>query len=227
MKSINIILFFFTSSLLLGQTNLPTEVKITQDGRLQYGGNPTEGFYNTGEVNKLEITLTEPNWFQLLDGSGGPGGNAGQTLIGTLTFNDTLVLDSVLVSIKGQTSDNQNNSEKKSFKIEIDELKDQDLLGYDNLNLNCAFQDHSSMREVLYYDISRSFAPALKGSFVDLYINGQSWGPYNNIQQIEGVYIKEWFTDNDGTRWRAVSPNGFGGPGGPGGGGFGAIYVKL
>lgn len=209
------LLFPFT---LMGQ-NLPLEVKLTQDGRLVSGGNPTEGFYNPEVVNKLEITLTQPNWFQLMDGAGGPGGGEGELLIGKLTFNDTLVLDSVLVGIKGQTSDSRNNSEKKSFKIEIDELVDQDLLGYDNLNLNCAFQDHSGMREVLYYDVSRAFSPALKGSFIDLYINGQYWGPYNNIQQVEGRYIKEWFLDNDGTRWRAVSPDGVGGGGGgPGGG---------
>lgn len=195
--------------------DLPLEMRITPEGHLISGGNPTTGFYNPQIVNKLEITLSEPNWFELLDGTRGPGGSDGETLIGVLTFNDTLVLDSVLVSIKGQTSDQRNNSEKKSFKIEIDEIIDQDLLGYDNLNLNCAYEDHSSMREVLYYDISRSFAPALKGNFVDLYINGESWGPYNNIQQIEGRYIKEWFTDNEGTRWRAVTPDGIGGQGNP------------
>lgn len=225
-----LLIFCFVSTFLHAQTTLPSEVRITQDGRLTYGGNPVEGFYKTSDVHKLEITLTEPNWFQLMDGSGGPGGAAGQTLIGTLTVNDTLVLDSVLVSIKGQTSDFQNNSEKKSFKIEIDELKDQDLMGYDNLNLNGAFQDHSSMREVLFYDISKSFAPALKGAFVDLYINGQSWGPYGNIQQIEGRYIKEWFSNNEGTRWRAVAPDDVagggpgGGGGGPGGGGPGGAF---
>ncbi|MEM9549019.1 MAG: CotH kinase family protein [Bacteroidota bacterium] len=210
-------LFIVATTLSMAQ-DLPSEVKITEDGRLVSGGNPTEGFYNPADVHKLEITLAESNWFQLLDGTNGPNGTPAQTLIGTLTFNDALVLDSVLISIKGQTSDRQNNSEKKSFKIEIDEIIDQDLMGYDNLNLNCAFQDHSSMREVLYYDISRSFSPALKGSFADLYINGQYWGPYNNIQQIEGRYIKEWFTDNEGTRWRAVRPDGINnGPGGPGG----------
>lgn len=100
-------------------------------------------------------------------------------------------------------------------------------MGYDNLNLNCGFQDFSGMREVLYYDISRAFAPALKGCFVDLYINGQYWGPYNNIQQIEGKYVKEWFSDNEGTRWRAVKPDGVGG-GGPGpGGGFGTGVSTL
>ncbi len=207
--------FFLIPSLVIAQI-LPLEVNITPDGRLTFGGNPTEGFYNTEDVHKLEITLVEPNWFQLMDGTNGPAGVPGETLIGTLTFNDTLVLDSVLVSIKGKTSDRQNNSEKKSFKIEIDEILNQDLLGYDNLNLNCAFRDHSSMREVLYYDISRSFTPALKGAFVDLYINGEYWGPYNGIQQIEGRYIKEWFIDNDGTRWRALkTTESMGGPGTP------------
>ncbi len=220
-KRLTLLLCILFPYLITAQT-LPLEVNLTEEGRLIHGGNPTEGLYNPANVHKLEITLTEPNWFALMDGTGGPNGDPGESLIGTLTFNDSLVLDSVLVSIKGQTSDFQNNSEKKSFKIEIDELVDQDLMGYDNLNLNCGFQDHSSMREVLYYDISRSFAPALKGAFVHLYINGQYWGPYSNIQQIEGRYIQEWFTDNEGTRWRAVTPDdvntgGPGGPGGPGG----------
>ncbi len=224
MRSILTILFL-TPLFLLAQ---PQEVKITDDGRLIYGGNPTEGFYDVNQVNKLEITLTEPDWFELMDGEGGRRGTPGISLIGTLTFNDTEVLDSVVVSIKGQTSDFRNESEKKSFKIEIDELKNQDLMGYDNLNLNCAFDDQSGMREVLYYDISRSFTPALKGCFVDLYINGQSWGPYNNIQQIEGTYIQEWFTDNDGTRWRAVTPDDVEGGGGAGGGGaFGTGVSTL
>lgn len=222
--------FLLLPFLLLAQNTLPPEATITPDGRLEYGTQPTTGLYQLSDVHKLEITLAEPDWFELMDGSGGGGpggggpggGTPGVSLIGTLTFNDELVLDSVLVSIKGQTSDFQNDSEKKSFKIEIDELKDQDLMGYDNLNLNCGFQDHSGMREVLFYDITKSFAPALKGAFVDLYINGEYWGPYGNIQQIEGRYIKEWFLDNEGTRWRAVAPDDVeGGGGGPGGGGPG------
>ncbi len=218
------LLCFLIPFALFAQSGFPDEVHITTDGILQSGGQEVEGFYNIDAVNKLELTLQEPNWFELMDGPGGGGpggGNAeGELLIGSLTYNDEIVLDSVMVGIKGQTSDFRNNSEKKSFKIEIDELKNQDLLGYDNLNLNCAFDDHSFMREVLYYDLSRDFAPALKANFVDLYINGEYWGPYNNVQQIEGGYIREWFGDNEGTRWRALNSEntGGGGPGGPGGG---------
>lgn len=211
-KLINTILILLCFSMSFGQ-HLPSEVSLS-DGKLTYGGNVNTGFYATDVVHKLEITLTQSDWFRTLDGTPGRNGTPGESLVGTLTFNDTLVLDSVLVSIKGQTSDTRNNSEKKSFKIEIDELKDQRLMGYDNLNLNCAYEDHSSMREVVYYDITKHFVPALKGNIIDLYINGQYWGPYNNIQQIEGTYIKEWFTNNNGTRWRAVTPDGETGSGG-------------
>ena len=115
---------------------------------------------------------------------------------------------------------------KKSFKLEIDEVLEQDLLGYDNLNLNCGFGDEAHMREVLYYDISKNFTTSLKACFIDLYINGQYWGPYHNVQQIEGRYLQEWFTNNDGTRWRAERVGG-GGPGGGPGGPFGTGFSTL
>ncbi len=240
MKFILSAFFSFCTILSFSQVDLPREVNITSDGILKHGGTAVQGFYDIEAFHKIEFTLEDPNWFSIMDGQsgGGPGGGGpggqdteGELLMGTLTVNDSIVLDSVMIGIKGQTSDRQNRSEKKSFKVLIDELKDQNLMGYDNINLNCAFDDHSSMREVLYYDISRGFAPSLKGSFVDLYINGQYWGPYNNIQQLEGRYIQEWFRNNDGTRWRALNSENTGGPGGGGPGGdparFGAGVSTL
>ena len=64
------LLFFLTILFITTEANtqdLPLEVKISEDGRLTYGGNSTEGFYNPADVHKLEITLVESNWFQLLD----------------------------------------------------------------------------------------------------------------------------------------------------------------
>ncbi len=228
MKRIIFILFLFTTvqNYLISQ-DLPSEMQVI-DNRLVSGLGDVTGLYDPTHVHKIELILEESNWFTLMDGSGGggPGGGGpnstpGVELIGTLIFNDTLVLDSVMIGIKGETSDFANNSEKKSFSVSVDELINQDLMGYDNLNLNCGFQDPSGMREILYCNATRSFAPALKASSVDLYINGESWGPYANVQQIEGTYIKEWFQSNAGTRWRCVSPDGVNTGGGPGGGGPG------
>ena len=150
-----LLLSFFFSSPVFCQTDLPSEMRITEDGRLVSGGNDDQGFYKIDQVNKLELLLEEPNWFSILDE------NTGASLIGQLRFNDELLLDSVLISIKGQTSDRRNDTEKKSFSIKIDDYIDQDLMGYDNINLNCAFDDESGMREVLFYDISKDFTTAL------------------------------------------------------------------
>ncbi len=212
------IVFFAFGISTQAQSGLPSEVRLTDNGRLARGSEPVTGLYDLRQVHKLEITLAEPDWFALLDGGTGPGAVAGVELIGKLTFNHTLLLDSVVVGIKGETSDLRNTTQKKSFNLKLDRFVNQDLLGYDNLNLNCSFEDASGMREVLYYATARGFTHALKGAFVDLYINGAYWGPYSNVQQIEGSYIKEWFGSNDGAWWRAESPNRVGGGGGGGGG---------
>ena len=211
------------------QAGLPAELRVTADGHLRAGAHAVTGFYAPGEVASLEILLAEPNWFQLLDGGRGRDGEPPVSLVGSVVYRapgggDSLRLDSVRVSIKGNTSDNRNRTEKKSFKLELDAYRDQRLGGYDNLNLNNAFEDPSGMREVVYYDLARAFAPALKANFVDVYVNGQYWGPYSNVQQVEGTYLAEWFGTNDGPRWRALRPD-FGAGGG--GGGFGTGFSSL
>ena len=137
----------------------------------------------------------------------------------------TLIVDGdtfpdVGVRFKGQTSYSQSGtSQKKSFNITLDYLHpDQNLMGYSTVNLNNCFQDASFMREVAYLHQIRRHVPAAKASYVHLFINGESWGIYPQVQQLDSDYLKEWFFSNDGARWRADKPDGVTG-GGPGGGG--------
>ncbi len=206
---------FVSINFVFGQ-NFPPELKI-ENNLLTTGANYNPELFDISQVHRVEFIIDEPNWFQIMDGSGqGPMSDPGELVMGSMIVNDDIILDSVMIGIKGQTSDFQNNSEKKSFKVEVDALIDQKLMGYDALNFNGGFLDPSGMREVLYYDISKEFTQSLRANFIDLYINGDYWGPYSNVQQIEGGYIKEWFLNNDGTRWRALKTT-QGGPGSPGG----------
>ncbi len=202
--------FFLLLPPLTTAQSLPSEMKISADGRmLLTGSEATTGFYDESVVREIEFLFTQPNYWSILTNNY----NSGTDLMASVII-DGERYDSVGIRFKGTTSFLRNNSDKKSFNVTLDFLKNQDVMGYETLNLNCGFDDHSSIREVLYNHIGRKFSPALKSNFAHLKINGQDWGPYGNVQQLNGEFFKEWFFSNDGTSWRALRAGGIGGPGG-------------
>ena len=67
------------------------------------------------------------------------------------------------VRFRGNTSFVMNNSEKKSIGITLDYTDSTlDVDGYETLNLNCGFQDHTSLREILFNHVGRNYTPGLK-----------------------------------------------------------------
>ena len=206
-------------SLLANSQNFPKEMQLSSDGtRLQLGGHPTTGFYNEAKIRIIELTFPNDNFWAEITAAGDNDVMASVTIDGE-------VFDSVGVRFKGATSDFRNFSEKKSFNISMDAfIEGQDVKGYETLNLNGNYEDPSSIREILYNHVGRNYTVGLKTNFAELYINGTYWGPYENVQQLNGEFMREWFMSNDGTRWRALQegalPGAGGGPGGgPGGGG--------
>jgi len=196
---------------------LPEQMQLSDDGhRLTTGGVPSENFYDESEIPIVYLQFDQNNFWQQLENNY----QSKTTIVATLTYNGE-VLDSVGVRYKGQTSYNQNTSDKKSMAISLDEhIAGQDIDGYNTLNLQCGWLDPSYIREVLYLNSNREHIPAAKGNFVRLFVNGEDRGIYGNVQQLNKDFLKEWFVTNDGTLWRCESTVGFG-PGGPGGGGPG------
>ena len=216
MKKTLTLLFSLLATITFSQ-KLPKEFKISADGtRLIQGGQATTGFYNESKIRIIELTFPNDNFWAELTASGDNDVMAMVTIDGEL-------FDSIGVRFKGATSDFRNDSEKKSFNISMDAFIDgQDVKGYETLNLNGNYDDPSSIREIVYNHVGRNYIPALKTNLAELYINDEYWGPYENVQQLNGEFIREWFLSNDGTRWRALQEGAFGGPGGgPGGGGPG------
>jgi hypothetical protein len=193
--------------------NLPDAWNISADGRMMTaGGENDEGFYSQNQMHDVELDFFESNWWQLLEDNYEDG-----TDILATCWIDGIQYDSVGVSFKGATSYFQNNTEKKSFNVNLDHIIDgQDVDGYNTFNLNCGWSDNSSMKEVLFNNIGQNYYMSLKANYVNLTLNGASWGPYQSVQQFDSDYIKEWYLSNDGTIWRAErTTSGGGGPGGP------------
>jgi hypothetical protein len=200
--------------------HVPERFSISADGkRLTTGGTkPSTGFYDESSVKNVELTFAQTDYWQQLTNN-----YASKTsILASLTY-DGKVYPNVGVRFRGNTSYQRVTGQKKSFSIEMD-FKDttQDLKGYKTLHFNNAFEDPSMMREVLYLGFERRHSPAAKANFIHLYINGQDWGEYPNIQVLNGAFMEEWFLSKDGTRWRAEGTTG-----GGGGGGFGAGRSSL
>lgn len=218
-----LLLFLAASGASLAQ-GLPSEMYLDPATHtLKTGGRSSTGLYQKETIRTLDLQFAQPNYWTLMT----QNYNSQTDLQATLTV-DGVIYDSVGVRFKGQTSYSMlpQNAQKRSFNITVDHaIDEQHLMGYQTLNLNNAFQDASFLREVVYLDLIRDHVPAAKANFVHLNINGESWGIYPNIQQLNNEFVKEWFFSNNGTLWRADRPTGTGG--GPGGGGWGDGTAAL
>jgi len=99
---------------------------------------------------------------------------------------------------------------KHSLNVSADAFtKDQTILGFDSLNLLSSHADATFLRGVLYLQVARDFLPASRANFVRVVINGESWGIYQSVEQVNKTFLKEWYKTDAGVRWKAPGrPNG-------------------
>ncbi|MFH1051338.1 MAG: CotH kinase family protein [bacterium] len=158
----------------------------------------SQELYLSDKVMKMELQFYNSNYKQLLE----QNRLDEIDLPAQLILNDTLVLDSVGVRYKGNSSYNIPN-DKKSFNISIDAFREeQRLLDYKTLNLNNGFVDPTFMRENIVHRIYSKYLPALKTGFVYLYINGEEYGLYSNVQQINKDFLGEWYDYKSGNLYK-------------------------
>lgn len=216
MKKTAIAILLFCSFTLSSQT-LPQMFRFSDDSlRLVRGGVPSVGLYDEYVIDTVFLYFDQPNYWQLLVSNYQSKTNIPATMV----FRGQ-TYDSVGVRFRGQTSYQFiQASQKKSFNVTLDWIfGDQEIEGYETLNLVNGYEDPSFIREALYQKCSRNHIPSAQGNHVQLYLNDQNWGIYINIQQLDRKHAKEWFMDRDATRWRAEKT--IGGPG------FGAGYSSL
>jgi len=156
--------------------------------------------YDETVLRTLELTFQQSDWYQQLQAN-----YSSQTdLMADLEVNG-VVYPSVGVRFRGYSSYNSiGSSQKKPFNISLDAfVPGQRLQGYKTLNLNNGFRDPTFVREVLCYHVFRNYLPCAKANWVILKINGENWGVYINVEQINKDMMREWFVDEDGARYEA------------------------
>jgi hypothetical protein len=212
---ITLILGLFLSSNTYSQ-GFPSEMDYKESEHILYtGGNKSNGLYEEDKLETIDLSFTQANYWALLAANKA----SGTELEATLTYKgDTY--PGVGVRFKGNTSYNNVPGDKKSFNVTTDFVTaGADIDGYETFNFNNCFQDESFIREVFYLNSIQNHIPAAKSNYIQLTLNGEDWGIYPNVQQLNAEFIREWFSNDEGSRWRAQKASTGGGPGGGGPGG--------
>ena len=107
--------------------------------------------------------------------------------------------------IRGNTS---RFSPKKSFKVSFNTFNPgRKFYGLEKLNLNGEHNDPSVIRSKICWDILRKMGvPASRANHVELYINGEYYGLYINVEHIDEEFAWSRFGNRDGNMYKCLWP---------------------
>lgn len=116
----------------------------------------------------------------------------------TLRYGDEVVAD-VGLRIKGEASFRKLDK-KSAFKIKFDKfVPRQSFRGLRRLTLNNMVEDPSFIAERLAYHVFRAARlPAPRCNNALVYVNGEFYGVYANLESEDKTFLARWFESNDG-----------------------------
>jgi hypothetical protein len=151
-------------------------------------------FYNTNNIQKVEIRFTQPNWDYQLDTA--KIGTDGYLMADWVVINGT-VMDSAGVKYKGNSSYDSAYL-KNPLHISLNEFKNQSYQGFTDVKLSNAHSDPSIIREVLAYKILSDYMDCPGSNFAQVYVNDEYIGIYTNVESINTEFCSDIFYTSDG-----------------------------
>jgi hypothetical protein len=160
--------------------------------------------FDPSYVHELHFTFFQDNFFEEMDSLWVADHDASGTNVPSmkaLLEIDGQFLDTIGIRIKGLSSYYKANDKKKPFKVDLNEfISGNKYDGMKKFNLHNGACDPSLMRDFLSYDILRTAGVrAPRTSHCKVYFNGEYWGVYSIIEQIDKAFLKNNFADDDGT----------------------------
>ncbi|BAC14467.1 hypothetical conserved protein [Oceanobacillus iheyensis HTE831] len=163
----------------------------------------TDKIFQQDEISEVNIELDEQDFQSMLDNP-----MEEEYQVASVTYNGQTI-ENTGVRVKGNSSLRSvasSESDRYSFKLKFDEYIDQDLEGYTKINLNNNFADPSYMREYLTYELMEKMGlPTPNYSYVNVYVNGEHYGFYLAVENIEENYLDRNFNDTSGNLYKADS----------------------
>lgn len=161
---------------------------------------PDTDVYDPARLTQIKITFAQENWAEVLARY---KEKPEEPRLTAQLDVDGVVYDSVGVRYKGNSSYNavhRKGKRKLPFNIKIDHMVDDQELpgGYDKIKLSNGFRDPSFVREVLGYEIARTYMPASRANFAQVYINGEYFGVYTSVESVDKQFLERRFGEKEG-----------------------------
>jgi len=148
-----------------------------------------EAIFDDSQVLTYNLTFSQPDWWDQLVYNFEQ--DPDQPYLEAQFEYDGQILDSIGVRFKGNSSYWFSEGNKKSFKLDFNEYDDeQRFYGLKKVNLNNSFKDPTMLREKLFYDHVNQRIPAGRANFVRLEINGEYWGLYVQVEQVDKTFFQ-------------------------------------
>ncbi|MBK6621043.1 MAG: CotH kinase family protein [Saprospirales bacterium] len=127
---------------------------------------------------------------------------------GTFLFDNGTMKDTVEnigFRLRGNTS---RYADKKSFKVSFNTYETgRQWEGLEKLNLNGEHNDPTVARSKICWDLLRSMkVPASRSNHVDLYINGDFYGLYINVEHVDDEFVQLRFGNDEGNLYKCTYP---------------------
>ena len=156
--------------------------------------NPSDEIFDDSQILEFHITFPMDNFYEVLMEMHNT--NPQQYLSATFEYNGE-IYENVGVRFKGYKSMNYPGM-KKPLKIKFNEfVEDQKFHGLTKLSLSNEYFDPTFLREKITYDILNEYVPSSRANFAKVYLNGQYWGLYTNVEQVNMKFIKEHFGNGE------------------------------
>ena len=155
-----------------------------------------EDFYDIDHIPEIRVTFFQDNWDAVLDQFYIDG--LEERLFCNVEIDGTLI-EGAGIRYKGFSSVSVFYT-KNPFNIKLDyTYPDSAYQGYNKIKLSNVIQDPSFVREALSYEIARNYMPAGKANFAKLFINGEYWGLYTNVEAVNKRFLSQHFQSTDGS----------------------------
>lgn len=149
----------------------------------------SQTFYDINQIEDIKIYFSFSNWDYRMDTA--LAGSESYTVADSVVINGTSFL-SCGVKFKGNSSYNASRA-KNPMHIKLDYNLNQDYQGYEDIKLSSGWGDPSMIREVLSYQVARTYMDAPLSNLAKVYVNGTYYGIMANCQDINKKFLEDHY----------------------------------